>query len=106
MVVLAQVLAETADQPEADVSAMIIDIQDQWLLNDTNSPVAELLENWLLGFCIGQTEVPPAQLQWHVDGEMLVWSEVIFHLSNLHNIIFKGLSTAQRIFEEELCLSG
>jgi hypothetical protein len=73
---------------------MIIDIWDQWLLNDTDGLVAELLENWLLGFHIGQTEVPPAQLRWHADGEMLVWSEVIFHLSDLHNIIFKGLSTA------------
>ncbi|RHZ43041.1 uncharacterized protein CDV56_100496 [Aspergillus thermomutatus] len=106
MVVLAQVLAETADQPEADVGAMIVDIRDQWLLNDTDGPVAELLENRLLGFRIGQTEVLPAQLRWHADGETLVWSEVIFHLSDLYNIIFKGLATAQRLFEEELCLSG
>jgi hypothetical protein len=29
MVVLAQVLAETANQPEVDISAIIMDIQDQ-----------------------------------------------------------------------------
>lgn len=95
MVVLTQVLAETADQLEADVGVMIVNIQDQQLLNDTNGPVAELLENQLLGFYIGQTEVLLAQLWWHVDGKMLVWSEVIFHLSDLHHIIFKGLTTAQ-----------
>jgi hypothetical protein len=60
MVVLAQVLAETANQPEVDIGAMIMDIRDQWLLNDTDGPVAELLENRLLGFHIGKTEVPPA----------------------------------------------
>jgi hypothetical protein len=106
MVVLAQVLAETANQPEVDIGAMIVDIRDQWLLNDTDGPVAELLENRLLGFHIGKTEVPPAQLRWHADGKTLVWSEVIFHLSDLHHIIFKGLATAQQLFEEELCLSG
>jgi superfamily II DNA helicase RecQ len=106
MVVLAQVLAETADRPDADVGAMIVDIRDRWLLNDTEGPVAELLENRLLGFRIGQTEVPPAQLRWHADGETLVWSAVTFHLSDLHNIIFKGVKEAQRIFEEDLCLSG
>jgi hypothetical protein len=37
---------------------------------------------------------------------MLIWSEMIFHLSDLHYIIFKGLATAQQLFEEELCLSG
>jgi hypothetical protein len=89
------VLAETANQPEVDIGAIIVDIWDQWLLNDTNGPVAELLENQLLGFHIGKTEVPPAQLRWHADGKMLVWSEVIFHLSDLHHIIFKGLATAQ-----------
>ncbi|KAG2000828.1 hypothetical protein GB937_010792 [Aspergillus fischeri] len=78
MVVLAQVLAETADQPEADIGAMIMDIRDQWLLNDTNGPVAELLENQLLGFHISKTKVLPAQLRWHADGKTLVWSEEIF----------------------------
>jgi hypothetical protein len=29
MVVLAQVLAETANQPEVDIGAMIVDIRDQ-----------------------------------------------------------------------------
>lgn len=106
IVVLAQVLVEMADQPEADVRVMIINIQDQQLLNDTNRPVAELLENQLLGFYIRQTEVLPVQLQQHADSKTLVQSEVIFHLSNLHHIIFKGLTTAQQLFEEELCLSS
>jgi hypothetical protein len=106
MVVLAQVLAETGDNQDADIGAMIVEIRDQWLLNDTEGPVVELLENRLLGFRIGQTEVRPAQLRWHADGETLVWSDVIFHLSGLHRIIFEGIAEARRIFDQELCLSG
>jgi hypothetical protein len=71
-VVLAQVLAETGDNQDADISAMIVEIRDQWLLNDTEGPVVELLENRLLSFRISKTEVPPAQLRWHTDRETLV----------------------------------
>ncbi|KAJ5117450.1 DNA helicase recq5 [Penicillium atrosanguineum] len=106
MVVLAKVLAKTGNDRDTDIGAMIVDIRDQWLLNDTEGPVVELLENRLLGFRIGQTEVPPAQLRWHADGETLVWSDVIFHLSDLHRIIFEGITEARRIFDQELCLSG
>ncbi|KAJ5465272.1 ATP-dependent DNA helicase [Penicillium daleae] len=59
-----------------------------------------------LNFRIGQTEVPPAQFRWHADGETLVWLDVIFHLSDLHRIIFEGIAEARRIFDQELCLSG
>jgi hypothetical protein len=106
MVVLAYVLAETAGGREAEIGATIVDIRNEWLLNDTEGPVAEPLENRLLGFSISQTEVPPAQVRWHADGETLVWSDVIFHLSDLHQIIFQKISEARRIFDEELCLSG
>lgn len=99
-------LAEITDHQEADIGAMIIAIRDEWLLNDTEGPIAELLENRLLGFRISQTEVPPAQIRWHADGETLVWSDVIFHLSDLHRIIFQGITEARRIFHEELCLSS
>lgn len=106
MIVLAQVLADTQDDREADIGARIMEIRDQWLLNDTDGPVAELLENRLLGFHIGRNEVPPAQLRWHVDGETLVWTDIIFHLSDLHNIVFRGMAEAQQILKEELCLSS
>lgn len=76
------------------------------MLNDTEGPVVELLENWLLGFRISQTEVPPAQLRWHTGGETLVWSDAIFHLSDLRRIIFEGIAGARRVFDQKLCLSG
>jgi superfamily II DNA helicase RecQ len=106
MIVLARVLADTEGDTEADVGARVVEIRDQWLLNDTDGPMVELLENRLLGFRIGRSEVPPAQLRWHADGKTLVWSNVMFHVSDLHSVIFQGLAEAQRIFEEELCLSG
>ncbi|KAI8577934.1 hypothetical protein K450DRAFT_249946 [Umbelopsis ramanniana AG] len=106
MVVLAQVLAMAGDNDNADIGAMIVDIRDQWLLNDTDGPVVELLENWVLSFRIGQTEVQPPQIHWRADGETLVWSDVILHLSDLHRIIFEGVADARRIFDEELCLSS
>ncbi|KAJ5194497.1 uncharacterized protein N7498_007935 [Penicillium cinerascens] len=76
MVVLAYILAETTGGREAEIGATIVDIRNEWLLNDTEGPVAELLENRLLGFSISQTEVP------------------------------LKISEARRIFDEELCLNG
>ncbi|KAF9882608.1 hypothetical protein FE257_005966 [Aspergillus nanangensis] len=106
ILVLAQILKDTTNDSVVDIGAQIIEIRDQWLLNDTNGPVAELLENRLLGFHISRSEVPPAQLRWHADGTTLVWAEVTFHLSDLYTIIFQGLAQAQQLFTEELCLSG
>jgi hypothetical protein len=68
--------------------------------------VRELLDNQLLGFHITKSEVPPAQLRWHPDGETLVWLDVIFHLEDLPRIIFESITKARQIFEEELCLSS
>lgn len=106
MVILASVLAETAEGKDAEISTMIIAIRDEWLLNDTDGPLSELLENRLLGFRISQTEVPPAQIRWHADGQTLVWSDVVFHLSDIREIIFQRIAEARRILEVELCLSG
>lgn len=106
MVILASVLAETVEGRDAEMSAIIIATRDQWLLNDTDGPLSELLENRLLGFRISQTEVPPAQIRWHADGQTLVWSDVIFHLSDIREIIFRRIAEARRILEVELCLSG
>lgn len=105
ILILAQVFTETEDDITANISTRIIKFRDQWLLNDTDGPVAELLENRLLGFFISRQEVPPAQLRWHEDGETLVWVEVIFHLTDLRTMIFQGLEQAQKIFTEELCLN-
>lgn len=106
MVILASVLAETAEGKDAEMSTMIIAIRDKWLLNDTDGPLSELLENRLLGFRISQTEVPPAQIRWHADGQTLVWSDVVFHLSDIREIIFQRIAEARRILEVELCLRG
>jgi hypothetical protein len=105
MVVLAKVLEMAGNNKNADIGAMIVDIRDQWLLNDTEGPVEELLENRLLGFHIAWTEVPPAQIRWDAIGEELVWQDLRFHLRDLHRIIFKGIAEARQIFEEELCQS-
>jgi hypothetical protein len=104
--VLAQVLAMAGDDRDADIGAMIVEIRDQWLLNDTEGPFVELQENRLFGMLLAKTEVPPAQIRWYADGETLVYQDVIFHLSDLHRIIFEGIAEARKIFDEELCLSG
>ncbi|KAL2835675.1 hypothetical protein BJX68DRAFT_273726 [Aspergillus pseudodeflectus] len=60
---------------------------DHAMLAFCMGPVRELLDNRLLAFHIAKSEVPPAQLRWHPDGETLVWSDVIFHLEDLPTII-------------------
>jgi hypothetical protein len=106
MVVLAQVLAMAEDNPGADIGAMIVDIRDQWLLDDTRGPVTELLYDWQYGSEICQTEDPRAQIRWYENEERVVWPEVSFHLSDLHRIVFEGIAEARQIFDEELCLNG
>lgn len=103
MMVLAHCLTQ---RPEEDLGTTLVQIRDQWLLNDTAGPVAELLENRLLGFHIGRTEVPPAQVRWYRDGQTVIYQDVTLHLTDLHTIIWRGLQEAQTIFVNELCLSG
>ncbi|KAL6229011.1 hypothetical protein BDW75DRAFT_246116, partial [Aspergillus navahoensis] len=104
--VLAHVLEEVEGDRLVDIGARIVALRDEWLLNDTQGPVRELLDNRLLGFAIAKSEVPPAQLRWHPDGETLVWADVIFHLTDLQKIIFESVTEARQILQEELCLSS
>ncbi|KAJ6126060.1 hypothetical protein N7471_010553 [Penicillium samsonianum] len=91
MMVLAHSLAQAA---EDNLGVTLVEIRDQWLLNDTAGPVAELLENRLLGFHIGRTEVPPAQVRWYQDGQTAIYQDVTLHLTDLHTIIWRGLQGA------------
>jgi hypothetical protein len=104
MVVLAQVLAMARDDRDADIGAMIVDIRDQWLLDDTKGPVAELLKNRLFSMEEGPSRRFP--VRFSSDGQTLDWANVTLHLSEFHRIIFEGIAEAQRIFDEELCLSS
>ena len=106
IMVLAHALAVYADDPNARLWDVILAIRDQWMLNDTKSPVAKLLGNRLLGFWMAHTEVPPAQLQWHHDEQTLTFQDMVFSLTDLHTVIWRSLAAAQQIFEQELCLSG
>ncbi|KAG2179720.1 hypothetical protein INT44_006568 [Umbelopsis vinacea] len=55
---------------------------------------------------VAKTEVAPAPLRWYADGETLVYQDVIFHLSDLYQIVLKKIAEARKIFDEDLCLSG
>ncbi|KAL2843525.1 hypothetical protein BJX68DRAFT_270023 [Aspergillus pseudodeflectus] len=71
LMVLAHVIQELGKDAQGQVRDHIITIWDEWLLNDTQGPVRELLDNRLLAFHIAKSEVPPAQLRWHPNGETL-----------------------------------
>jgi hypothetical protein len=57
IMVLAHALAACMDDPDAYLWDVILPIRDQWLLNDTEGLVAELLGNRLLGFQMAHTEM-------------------------------------------------
>lgn len=76
----------------------------QWLLNDSQSPMAELLAIRLLAFAIGKTTVNQAQIRWHQDGETLVYNDVRYSMSDLRSEIRQGIDSAHRILYEDLCL--
>jgi hypothetical protein len=104
--VLALSILEHQYHPALDLGDIIVGHRDRWLLNDTKGPVAELLENRLYGFRIATTEVPPAQVRWDREGQVITFQDVSLSLSELSRLIQEGISEAEAIFGRELCLSG
>ncbi|EED11930.1 DNA helicase hus2, putative [Talaromyces stipitatus ATCC 10500] len=104
--ILALSILEQQNHPTQDLGDIIIRHRDRWLLNDTKGPVAELLENRLYAFRIAMSEVPPAQVRWDREGQVITFQDVSLSLLELSRLIREGISTAQAIFEQELCLSG
>jgi hypothetical protein len=87
--VLAQSLAQ---RPEKNLGS-ILDTRDQWLLDDTVRPVAELLKNQLLEFHLGCTEVPPAHVRWYRAGQTVICQDVTLRLTELPTIIWQDTSS-------------
>ena len=75
----------------------------RWLLNNSQSPVAELLSIRLIAFAIGKTTVNQAQIRWHQDGETLVYNDLRYSISDLRSEIRQGIKSARRILHEDLC---
>ncbi|EED17281.1 DNA helicase, putative [Talaromyces stipitatus ATCC 10500] len=104
--ILALSILEQQHYPTQDLGDIIVRHRDRWLLNDTKGPVAELLENRLYAFQIAMSEVPPAQVRWDREGQVITFQDVSLSLLELSQLIREGISTAQTIFEQELCLSS
>ncbi|KAF2414877.1 hypothetical protein EJ08DRAFT_713837 [Tothia fuscella] len=88
------------EQPLTDY---LVRFRDQWLLNDTPRPVAELLGTRLLGFEIARNTVNQAQVRWHADGETIAYGDVQLQMGQLRGLVRHELDTAQELFARDLC---
>jgi len=81
----------------------IVSIRDEWLLNDTAGPVAELSGYRLLGFEIGRDTVNQAQMRWHGDENTIVYKDVQLTMDQVKELVAKELHAARDILERDLC---
>ncbi|OGE47989.1 hypothetical protein PENARI_c034G01232 [Penicillium arizonense] len=86
IMVLAQSLVQ---RPEKNLGSVL----DQWLLDDTVRPVAELLKNQLLEFHLDCTEVPPVHVRWYRAGQTGIYQDVTLRLTELPTIIWQNTSS-------------
>jgi superfamily II DNA helicase RecQ len=77
---------------------------EQWILNNSYSPVSTL-NDWRL-YCmkIGSSTVPPAPLIWDEDGQTLTFRDIRYSVPDLGQEIAFCLQEAHEIFTQELCL--
>ncbi|KAK3065162.1 hypothetical protein LTS18_007665 [Coniosporium uncinatum] len=78
-------------------------VRDDWLLNDTPGPVAELSGSRLLGFEIGRNTVNQAQVRWHSDEEIIVYKDIQLTMDQLQELVAKELQAATDILELDFC---
>ena len=86
-----------------DLTSCIVAVRDQWLLNDTPGPVAELLGIRLLGFEVGRNTVNQAQVRWHSDGETIVYKDIQLQIGQLQELVAYELHAATALFQQDLC---
>ena len=77
---------------------------EQWIVNNSYSPVSTL-NDWRL-YCmkIGASTVPPAPLIWDEDGQTLTFRDIRYSIPDLGQEMAFCLREAHEIFAQELCL--
>ena len=85
------------------LTSCLTSVRNQWLLNDTPGPVAELLGIRLLGFEISKNTVNQAQVRWHSDEQTIVCQDTQLHMDQLQDLIAHQLQAATVLMQEDLC---
>jgi len=76
IIVLLYCLEITDSNKRRSLTSYMISVRDNWLLNDTPGPVAELSGSCLLGFEIGRNIVHQAQAIWHSEEKTIVYKDI------------------------------
>jgi superfamily II DNA helicase RecQ len=77
---------------------------EQWIVNNSYSPVSTLSDWRLYCMKIGASTVPPAPLIWDEDGQTLTFRDIRYGIPDLGQEMAFCLREAQQIFTQELCL--
>jgi len=101
--ILLHCLEITDSEGGRGLSSYIVRIRDDWLLNDTPGPVAELSGTRLLGFEISRNTVNQAQVRWHSDEQTIVYKDIQLTTAQLQDLVAKELQAATDILERDLC---
>ncbi|KAK3061704.1 hypothetical protein LTS18_005618, partial [Coniosporium uncinatum] len=103
IVVLLRCLELIDSNEDRSLTSYIVGVRDEWLLNDTPGPVAELSGTRLLGFEIGRNTVNQAQVRWHGDGKTIIYKDVQFTMDQLQDLVATEIEAATYILERNLC---
>ena len=92
------------EAPAQDFTAILKTNCQDWVLNDSKGPMAEILRLRLLAIHIAGETVRQAQIRWKDDGQSLIFKDIQFGLRPLQAWIREVLRAANEIMKECLCL--
>jgi hypothetical protein len=92
------------EAPAQDFTAILKTNCQDWVLNDSKGPMAEILRLRLLAIHVAGETVRQAQIRWKDDGQSLIFKDIQFGLRPLQAWIREVLREANEIMEECLCL--
>jgi superfamily II DNA helicase RecQ len=83
----------------------IVAERDLWLQNSSRGPIGDMQAWRLYARAVARDTVGIAQVRWHQDGHTLVYRDITYKVSYLHDEIRYCLDEAKRIFMHDLAFN-
>jgi hypothetical protein len=77
---------------------------NEWLLNDCEGPMAEILGLRLLAFRIAANTVNQAQIRWYPDSQTMIYKDIQLSVVQIRDWLDQEIESARTIFRQCLCL--
>ena len=103
LLLLQHYIAATEEDDSADFTKLLIDIRDEWLLNDTHGPMSEILSLRLHAGRIAKTTVQTTQIRWKSDNKTIIYKDIELPMQSIRDLVQHELALAKSIFKRDLC---